>query len=135
MHDMDPIIETFHCIAMILFTGFEFEAKNSNAQLMAVNDCTCQGYNLVYECSVTGGQATVWTGTIFDCSSSNNEVVIFHSINSTLEGPQVCNNRDITGRVIRDANGIYTFQLTVRVSAEINGSTIVVLMTLVQVLQ
>ena len=58
---MDPVIETFHCIAMILLTGFEFEARNSNAQLITVNDCTCQGYNLVYECSVTGGQATVWT--------------------------------------------------------------------------
>ena len=105
--------------------GFELKTISSSAQFMATNDCTCQGYNLMYECNVIGGVATVWKGTIFDCSSSGNEVVIFHSINSTSQRPQVCNNGAITGHIIREENGIYTSQLMVQVGTESNRSTII----------
>ena len=94
---------------------------------MAINDCTCQGYNLTYECTVFGGAATVWKGTAFDCSSKNNEVVIFHSnnVNSISQRAETCNNGAITGRLIRAGSDSYTSQITVQFSNEINGTTVV----------
>ena len=88
---------------------------------MNLNECTCPGYTSIYECTVFGGAATVWKGTVFDCPSTNNEVILFHGINFTS---QTCNNKVITGRVIMVENGAYTSQLTVRVSTEMNGSII-----------
>ena len=79
----------------------------------------------MYECTVTGGIATVWKGTAFDCQSADNEVVLLHNTNSTSLTAETCNNGAITGRVIKVESGNYTSRLMVRVSAEMNGSTIV----------
>ena len=109
-----------------LLTGSaEAAISNNYYQFTAVNDCTCLGYNSVYECTVTGGIATVWKGTAFDCQSADNEVVLLHNTSSTLLTAETCNNGAITGRVIKVENRNYTSQLMVRVSAEMNGSTIV----------
>ena len=71
-----------------------------------------------------GGAATVWKGTGFECST-NNEVVIFHSTNSTSQRTHTCNDGAITVRIITAGNDSYTSQLTVQVSNEINGTTVV----------
>ena len=89
--------------------------------LVAINNCTCEGYDQVYECRVTGSGATVWTGTAFDCS--NNEITILHSSSSTgVEIP--CNDGAIVGRLIRAENNTYISQLTVSVSAQMVGTSI-----------
>ena len=92
---------------------------------MAVNDCTCQGHNVTYECTVSGNGATIWTGTAFDCSSANNELIIFHSTNDTSEMSEYCNNGAIIGRAIGAKNDSYTSQITIQVSNEFNGTTVV----------
>ena len=92
---------------------------------MAVNDCTCQGHNVTYGCTVFGNGSTIWEGTAFDCSSTNNEFIIFHSTNYTSQKPQTCNNGAIIGYAIRAENGFYTSQITIRVSDEFNGTTVV----------
>ena len=91
---------------------------------MAVNDCTCQGHNVRYECTVSGSGATIWKGTEFDCSS-NNEIIILHSINYTSERPKTCNNGAIVGRAVRTENDSYMSQLTVHISDELNDTTVV----------
>lgn len=96
------------------------EAGISNSLFTIVNDCTCPGYYSLYECTVTGGIATVWKGTAFICPSIDNEIVLLHS----NESAETCNNGAITGRVINAENGSYTSQLMVRVGPEMNGSTI-----------
>ena len=94
---------------------------------MAVNDCTCEGHNVTYECTVFGSGATIWKGTAFDCSETNNELTIFHSINinSTSERPKTCNNGAITVHAIGADNDSYTSRITVQISDELNGTTVV----------
>ena len=61
------------------------------------NSCVCKGYNLVYECRVTGSYITIFKGTVFDCTMSSNELVLFHD-NSGIDVE--CNGGAITGRLI-----------------------------------
>ena len=98
-----------------------FEGMASGNGLVVTNYCTCQEYNLVYECTVEGEGATVWRGTAFGCPATNNEIVLYHRTNFTEE----CNNGMIVGHVIRTVNNHHTSQLTVRVSPEMNGRSIV----------
>ena len=99
------------------------EAGISNSLFTIVNDCTCPGYYSLYECTVTGGIATVWKGTAFNCPSNGNEIVLLHA--HSTESAETCNNGAIIGRVINTENVTHTSQLMVRVSPEMNGSTIV----------
>ena len=93
---------------------------------MAVNDCGCQGYNVTYKCTVFSGAATVWRGTAFDCSFINNEFVIFNDINNyTSQNPQTCTNGAIIGRGTGVENDSYTSQITVQISDELNGTSVV----------
>ena len=82
---------------------------------MVVNgsNCTCEGYDQVYECRISGSGAVVWRGTALHCSTSSNEIVLFQS----RSGPQVCNNGAISG-IIRAENDTYVSQLTVSVSTK-----------------
>ena len=80
---------------------------------------------MTYQCTVSGSGATVWKGTAFDCSLSSNEFVIFHDINYTSQKPQTCNNGAIIGQVVRAENDSYMSQITVQVSDELNGTTVV----------
>ena len=97
----------------------------SSNQFVAINDCTCQGHDVTYECTVFGKGATIWKGTAFDCSLTNNELAIFHTINFTSQRPLPCNNGAIVGRAVKVENGSYTSQITIRVSDEVNGTTVV----------
>ena len=88
---------------------------------MAVNDCTCQGYNVTYECTVYGGGATVWKGTAFDCSLRDDEFLIFQ----TSQSVHTCSNGAITGRVVRTENDSYTSQLNVYINdSEVNATVV-----------
>ena len=80
----------------------------------------------MYECTVVGNGVTVWKGIAFaDCSSIKNELIIFHSTSDTIEMSECCNNGAIVGCDIRAENGSYTSQITIRVSDELNGTTVV----------
>jgi hypothetical protein len=89
--------------------------------LIANSDCTCEGYDQVYECRVTGRGATVWRGSAFNCPATGNELSFFHS-SSGIEA--TCNGRAIVGHIIRADNNTYVSQLTVSVSAEMIGRNI-----------
>ena len=96
----------------------------SNSALVAVNKCTCEGYDQVYECRVTGRGATVWRGSAFNCPATNNEIIFFHS-RFDIETTLTCNSGAILGRAIRAENDTYIIsQLTVSVSAEMIGMDI-----------
>ena len=96
--------------------------SSKNSELVITNDCTCLGCNQIYECQVLGEGATFWKGTAFDCLVTNNEIILFHSINSTSQ--RECNNGAVTGHLIHADNNLYTSQLTVRVSSEMIGRSI-----------
>ena len=105
----------------IIIAGFT-EAGICNSLFTIVSDCTCPGYYSQYECTVTGGIATVWKGTAFNCPSNDNEIVLLHA--HSTESAETCNNGAIIGRVISTDNGTYTSQLMVRISPEMSSSTI-----------
>ena len=52
---------------------------------MIVDDSLCRGHNLTYECTVFGSGATIQKGTAFDCSLADDEVIIFHRMNYTID--------------------------------------------------
>jgi hypothetical protein len=85
------------------------------AKLKFNSNCTCEGYDQVYECRVTGSGATVWNGSAFNCPATNNDIHFFHS-SSGIE--TTCNDGAIVGRTIRAENNTYISQLTVSVSTE-----------------
>ena len=95
-------------------------ATGTNA-LIAINGCTCEGYDQVYECRITGSGATVWRGSAFDCPATGNEISFLHSSPDT---DKTCNDGAISGHIIQAENGAYVLQLTVSVSAEMIGTTI-----------
>jgi hypothetical protein len=96
-------------------------ATGINNALVAVNSCTCEGYDQVYECRVTGSGATVWRGSAFNCPATGNEISFFH-ISSGIEA--TCNGGAIVGHIIRADNNTYISQLTVSVSAEMIGMNV-----------
>jgi hypothetical protein len=89
--------------------------------LVTVNSCTCEGYDQVYECRITGSGATVWSGSAFNCPATNNEIFFFHS---SFGIEATCNGGAIVGRTIRTENNTYISQLTVSVGAEMIGRNI-----------
>ena len=79
-----------------MHAGFtETRISCSNSAFTIVNDCTCPGYYSQYECTVTGGIATVWKGTVFNCPSNDDEIVLLHA--HSTESAETCNNGAIIG--------------------------------------
>ena len=89
-----------------------------------IRECTHQkGYKqATYECTILGEGATLWKGGAFNCPETDNEIVLLHSINSTVQ--RDCNDGEITGRVIHTKSNNYTSQLTVNLSSKVTDSDI-----------
>ena len=99
-------------------------------QLVVLSDCVCLGHELWLECTVVGGIATYWTGSAFDCTTSNNEIYLFHP--RFQNGPSgVCNNGRIIAHSINvttsDSDGIkYISQLIIQLdeNGTLEGRTV-----------
>ena len=89
------------------------------AELLATADCTCSGHNVTYECTVTGGRFTVWSGSIME---SNCEIALSHI--QFLSSLEYCNNRAVVGQGISEENNCFTSLLTIRASSDLEGRTI-----------
>ena len=89
---------------------------------IATSDCVCVGQDYTYQCSVTGGELTVWSGSVIGVGC---EIILFHNQYESPNGASgECNNGAVTGRSIEVVNNSYTSQLTIRVTANLNGRTI-----------
>ena len=76
----------------------------------------CRGDVLVFECCVTGGDSTVWKGTLFDCPYRSNEIQFPHNeFNSFTIQTAACSNGSvyIVGRSLSVQDNLYTSQLNV----------------------
>ena len=94
-------------------------------QVMNTTGCACPGDTLTYECTVTGGpgEATVWTGTAFNCTF--NEISLIHRHFSTSTGVfGQCNNGAIIGHSIGVEGNNYTSQLSIIVAPDTAGKDI-----------
>ena len=78
------------------------------------------------ECTITGGAATVWQGTIFD-SCQNEKINLRHSLFNTsgIEIQEPCTMRQpVIGRSVSAADGSFTSQLIVNISENSIGKAI-----------
>ena len=89
---------------------------------LETSDCTCEGYNVTYQCTVVGQGATIWGGSAFRCSSTNNEITLFNT--DRMGESRKCNDGKISGFSLTAENNSYTSQLNVLVSSEMIGRTI-----------
>ena len=74
---------------------------------------------LNFGCSVIGEGATVWRGSVFNCSSTNNEIVLLHSryiYNNNTSVISPCNGGAVVGQGLYAADNQYTSQLTINVT-------------------
>ena len=93
----------------------------------------CLGDTLAFECTVTGGVATVWEGSIFECNASNNEIVLLHSrFNSIIGATRSCNDHgDIVAQGVHIENNQYTSQLNVTLNSNMIGKPLNVFVIMV----
>ncbi len=78
---------------------------------------------------MVGGGVTVWSGTAFDCPSTNNIKVLAHALFSGGTAAATCTSRAISSNGTSvDTNGAedcYTSELSVTISANMDGQTVV----------
>ena len=77
------------------------------------------------ECTITGGGATVWQGTIFD-GCQNEKIILRHSgFTLGIVVQESCGMRGlVVVRSLSVASRSYTSQLLVNITEELNGKTI-----------
>ena len=75
----------------------------------------------VFDCSVSGGVATVWRGSIFNCRG--NQIVLRHH-NFVHETSGTCNDRDIIAYSSEVTNNSYSSRLNVTVTPEMHNGTV-----------
>ena len=81
-----------------------------------------------YTCTVVGGGGTEWSGTAFDCPLANS-VILLHARYSGGTAVGACTSGAIIGNGTSvDSSGTepcYTSELSVTVSASMDGQTVV----------
>ena len=88
-------------------------------------DCICPGHEVVFECTTTGGVATVWRGSIFNCARMTNSVSLRHSQFSNIETVVgVCNDDIIKAHGVSVSGNNYTSQLNITIDESMVGQTI-----------
>jgi hypothetical protein len=77
------------------------------------------------ECTVNGGGATIWKGTIFD-GCQNKQITLRHSeFASGIEIQVLCGiMQPVVGRSASIAHGSYTSQLLVNINENLTGKAI-----------
>ena len=91
-----------------------------------VNECVCPGDHLTYRCTVQGSNTggTLWTGTAFS-GCQQNTIFLQHHQFTPIGGPTGrCNNRAIVGQSLGAQGNNYTSQLTVTITPDTAGNTI-----------
>ena len=84
---------------------------------------SCPGDVLTTECVITGGGATVWQGTAFQCAGS--KIFLRHSLfGESYNLIKSCNDGAIVARALGIVNGSHISQLNVTVSPELNNTTV-----------
>ena len=80
---------------------------------------------LVCVCSVSDGAATVWKGSIFNCPSNGNQIVLRHSsFENRLTVTRACNDGAVVAYSTDVMGNIYSSQLNITVSPEMHNGTV-----------
>lgn len=98
---------------------------NKFEQIGSEPGSNCVGQQLTFECCNVGPGLTIYKGDAFDCSSSNDNINLLHTrFNETSGASGSCNDGSIRGRSLHTVNNMYTSQLTVVLSSNMDGMTI-----------
>ena len=110
-------------VIIIIITDISNEVAQEN-EFGVVSSCGCE---LVVQCTVTGGVATIWQGTVLD-GCQNDEITLRHTqFNTGTVFNQSCGTMPpIVGRSISAADGSFISQLIVTLcnNTIINGTII-----------
>ena len=105
--------------------------QSSNGGLVLLNDCSCPGEELSFECLTCGEGGTVWTGSLFDCVGG--AILLRHRQFESGSTAGVCNNGAVFARSIEvlDVNSsrCYSSQLSVIINSAMNNKTVTCLHT------
>ena len=85
------------------------------------NHILCPEDVIVFICSVSGGVATVWRGSIFKCRG-NQIVLRHHNFENYVSG--ICNDGDIVAYNSEVTNNSYSSRLNVTVTPEMHNGTV-----------
>ena len=87
------------------------------------SNCICPGSTIAFVCSVSDGVATVWRGSIFNCPSSGNDILLRHlRFEDGVSG--TCNDGAVVAYSIDVTNNSYNSQLNMTVSPEMHNGTV-----------
>ena len=81
-------------------------------QLVALDECTCPGHELRFQCTVMGGGFTIWRGTALN-GCSNNRIQLRHTQFEDGLAVGQCNNGAITGHGLRRVGLNFTSELAI----------------------
>ena len=92
--------------------------------------CDCHGCDntIVLECSIFGGGATIWQGTLFNQCQNHENIVLRHSQFNNITGTAInytCDgNISISAHAVDVNESTYTSRLTVVFSEDLSGTTV-----------
>ena len=97
-----------------------------HGKLTTLGSCICPGYEVVFECVVTGDGATIWSGTAFEHCLSDRTALRHSQFNqSGYSISQTCDDSGpIISRAVSVMNDSYTSQLVVNVSQSLIGASV-----------
>ena len=98
-------------------------AKLNN--LTSLTPCTCPGYEIIYRCDVLGAGITIWQGTLFDLCQDGSITLRHTQFRNGRGTTRLCGSSGVVnGRGIGVEGDVYTSQLTINVSSEMQGKTV-----------
>ena len=84
--------------------------------------CAYPGDILTYECTMEGGVATVWMGSVLDIYTC--DILFLHSRFNNGTAQKSCGNDTIVALGESVDNNTYTSRVNITASCELNGTTI-----------
>ena len=88
--------------------------------------CACPGDVLTFVCTIVGGGNTIWSGSAFNCSSTENEIILRHTQFASEGTFGDCSSGAIVSRSIGvEDNNCFVSQLNVTASTNFNRKTVV----------
>ena len=120
------MVQVVNLRLILLEVHFIFFNLEVHGNLTTLTSCICPGYEATFECVVTGGVVTLWSGTAFDRCSSD-RIILRHSqfIQSGYSFNETCGDSGpIVGRTVLVVNDSYTSQLILNVSQSLIGANI-----------
>ena len=106
---------------------YEIDLSGGTHDIMLTSSCVCPGQEAVFRCLVHGQVTTIWKGSALE-NCSDGSVILRHSQfgNHTYSINKTCGTSgQVIGQAISAENGSYTSQLTINITQQTIGSSIV----------